>query len=187
MPDKVIEKSISQDYKYGFETTVKQTTLPPGLDEGVIRTLSEIKQEPSWLLEWRMKAFHHWMNMQEPNWAKVHYPSIDYQSISYYSAPKKKNRQSLDEVDPEILKTYEKLGIPLDEQKMMEGVAVDAVFDSVSVATTFKETLHKAGVIFCSFSEAVKEYPDLIKQYLGSVVPPADNYYAALNSAVFTD
>ena len=187
MPDKVIEKSISQDYKYGFETTVKQTTLPPGLDEGVIRTLSEIKQEPSWLLEWRMKAFHHWMNMQEPNWAKVHYPSIDYQSISYYSAPKKKNRQSLDEVDPEILKTYEKLGIPLDEQKMMEGVAVDAIFDSVSVATTFKETLHKAGVLFCSFSEAVKEYPDLVKKYLGSVVPYTDNYYAALNSAVFTD
>ena len=187
MPDKVIEKSISQDYKYGFETTVKQTTLPPGLDEGVIRTLSEIKQEPSWLLEWRMKAFHHWMNMQEPNWAKVHYPSIDYQSISYYSAPKKKNRQSLDEVDPEILKTYEKLGIPLDEQKMMEGVAVDAIFDSVSVATTFKETLHKAGVLFCSFSEAVKEYPDLVKKYLGSVVPYTDNYYAALSSAVFTD
>ena len=187
MPDKVIEKSISQDYKYGFETTVKQTTLPPGLDEGVIRTLSEIKQEPSWLLEWRMKAFHHWMNMQEPNWAKVHYPSIDYKSISYYSAPRQKSVKSLDEVDPEILETYKKLGIPLDEQKMMEGVAVDAVFDSVSVATTFKETLHKAGVLFCSFSEAVKEYPDLVKQYLGSVVPPTDNFYAALNSAVFTD
>ena len=187
MPDKVIEKSISQDYKYGFETAVEQDTLPPGLDEGVIRRISEIKQEPEWLLEWRLKAYHHWLNMKEPNWAKVHYPSIDYKSISYYSAPRKKSVNSLDEVDPEILETYKKLGIPLDEQKMMEGVAVDAVFDSVSVATTFKETLHKAGVLFCSFSEAVKEYPDLVKQYLGSVVPPTDNFYAALNSAVFTD
>jgi len=187
MPDKVIEKSISQDYKYGFETAVEQDTLPPGLDEGVIRRISEIKQEPEWLLEWRLKAYHHWLNMKEPNWAKVHYPSIDYKSISYYSAPRKKSVKSLDEVDPEILETYKKLGIPLDEQKMMEGVAVDAVFDSVSVATTFKETLYKAGVLFCSFSEAVKEYPDLVKQYLGSVVPPTDNFYAALNSAVFTD
>ena len=183
MPDKVIEKSISQDYKYGFETAVEQDTLPPGLDEEVIRRISEIKQEPEWLLEWRLKAYHHWLNMKEPNWAKVHYPSIDYKSISYYSAPRKKSANSLDEVDPEILETYKKLGIPLDEQKMMEGVAVDAVFDSVSVATTFKETLYKAGVLFCSFSEAVKEYPDLIKQYLGSVVPPTDNFYAALNSA----
>ena len=187
MPDKVIEKSISQDYKYGFETAVEQDTLPPGLDEGVIRRISEIKQEPEWLLEWRLKAYHHWLNMKEPNWAKVHYPSIDYKSISYYSAPRKKSVNSLDEVDPEILETYKKLGIPLDEQKMMEGVAVDAVFDSVSVATTFKKTLYKAGVLFCSFSEAVKEYPDLVKQYLGSVVPPTDNFYAALNSAVFTD
>ena len=187
MPDKVIEKSISQDYKYGFETAVEQDTLPPGLDEGVIHRISEIKQEPEWLLEWRLKAYHHWLNMKEPNWAKVHYPSIDYKSISYYSAPRQKSVKSLDEVDPEILETYKKLGIPLDEQKMMEGVAVDAVFDSVSVATTFKETLHKAGVLFCSFSEAVKEYPDLVKQYLGSVVPPTDNFYAALNSAVFTD
>jgi len=187
MPDKVIEKSISQDYKYGFETAVEQDTLPPGLDDEVIRRISEIKQEPEWLLEWRLKAYHHWLNMKEPNWAKVHYPSIDYKSISYYSAPRQKSVKSLDEVDPEILETYKKLGIPLDEQKMMEGVAVDAVFDSVSVATTFKETLHKAGVLFCSFSEAVKEYPDLVKQYLGSVVPPTDNFYAALNSAVFTD
>ena len=187
MPDKVIEKSISQDYKYGFETVVEQDTLPPGLDEGVIRRISEIKQEPGWLLEWRLKAYQHWLDMKKPNWAKVHYPSIDFKSISYYSAPRQKSVESLDEVDPEILETYKKLGIPLDEQKMMEGVAVDAVFDSVSVATTFKETLRNAGVLFCSFSEAVKEYPDLVKGYLGSVVPSTDNYYAALNSAVFTD
>ena len=187
MPDKVIEKSISQEYKYGFETAIEQDTLPPGLDEGVILRISEIKQEPEWLLEWRLKAYRHWLDMKEPNWAKVKYDPIDYQTISYYSAPRKKSANSLDEVDPEILETYKKLGIPLDEQKMMEGVAVDAVFDSVSVATTFKETLYKAGVLFCSFSEAVKEYPDLVKQYLGSVVPPTDNFYAALNSAVFTD
>ena len=187
MPDKVIEKSITQDYKYGFETDIQQDTLPPGLDEDVIRTLSKIKDEPEWLLEWRLKAYHHWLDMKDPIWAKVKYEPIDYQAISYYSAPRKKSANSLDEVDPEILDTYKKLGIPLDEQKMMEGVAVDAVFDSVSVATTFKETLHKAGVKFCSFSEAVKEYPELVKQYLGSVVPPTDNFYAALNSAVFTD
>jgi len=187
MPDKVIEKSISQDYKYGFETAVEQDTLPPGLDEEVIRRISEIKQEPEWLLEWRLKAYHHWLNMKEPNWAKVHYPCIDYKSISYYSAPRKKSAKNLEEVDPEILKTYEKLGIPLNEQKMMEGVAVDAVFDSVSVATTFKESLKKAGVIFCPFSEAVQDHPELIKKYLGSVVPATDNFYAALNSAVFSD
>ena len=187
MPDKVIEKSITQDYKYGFETDIQQDTLPPGLDEDVIRTLSKIKDEPEWLLEWRLKAYHHWLDMKDPIWAKVKYEPIDYQAISYYSAPRKKSANSLDEVDPEILDTYKKLGIPLDEQKMMEGVAVDAVFDSVSVATTFKETLLKAGVKFCPFSEAVQEYPDLVKQYLGSVVPPTDNFYAALNSAVFTD
>ena len=187
MPDKVIEKSISQDYKYGFSTDIQQDTLAPGLDEEVIRTLSKIKDEPDWLLKWRLKAYRHWLNMNDPSWAKVNYDPIDYQAISYYSAPRKKSAKSLEEVDPEILKTYEKLGIPLNEQKMMEGVAVDAVFDSVSVATTFKETLHKAGVLFCSFSEAVKDYPGLVKQYLGSVVPPTDNYYAALNSAVFTD
>ena len=187
MPDKVIEKSITQDYKYGFETNIQQDTLPPGLDEDVISTISKIKDEPEWLLQWRLKAYHHWLDMKDPIWAKVKYEPIDYQAISYYSAPRKKSANSLDEVDPEILDTYKKLGIPLDEQKMMEGVAVDAVFDSVSVATTFKENLHKAGVKFCSFSEAVKEYPELIKQYLGSVVPPTDNFYAALNSAVFTD
>ncbi len=187
MPDKVIEKSISQDYKYGFSTDIQQDTLAPGLDEEVIRTLSEIKDEPDWLLKWRLKAYRHWLNMNDPSWAKVNYDPIDYHAISYYSAPRKKSAKSLEEVDPEIIKTYEKLGIPLNEQKMMEGVAVDAVFDSVSVATTFKETLHKAGVLFCSFSEAVKDYPGLVKQYLGSVVPPTDNFYAALNSAVFTD
>ena len=187
MSNELIKKSIAEDYKYGFETDVEQDTFPPGLDENVIRKLSNIKNEPEWLLEWRLKAYRHWLKMTEPNWANVKFNSIDYQSISYYSAPKKKSAGSLDEIDPEILATYTKLGIPLDEQKMMEGVAVDAVFDSVSVATTFKDSLKKAGVIFCSFSEAVKEHPDLVKKYLGSVVPATDNYYAALNSAVFSD
>ena len=187
MSNELIKKSIAEDYKYGFETDVEQDTFPPGLDDGVIRAISEIKKEPEWLLEWRLKAYHHWLNMKEPTWANVKYSPIDYQSISYYSAPRKKSAGSLDEVDPEILDTYTKLGIPLDEQKMMEGVAVDAVFDSVSVATTFKETLKKAGVIFCSFSEAVQEHPDLVRKYLGSVVPYTDNFYATLNSAVFSD
>ena len=187
MIDNTLDKTISQDYKYGFETDVKQDTFPPGLDEKVIQKLSNIKNEPEWLLEWRLKAYRHWLKMTEPEWANVKFTPIDYQSISYYSAPRKKSAGSLDEIDPEILETYTKLGIPLDEQKMMEGVAVDAVFDSVSVATTFKDTLKKAGVIFCSFSEAVKEHPDIVKKYLGSVVPATDNYYAALNSAVFSD
>ena len=187
MSNELIKKSIAEDYKYGFETDVEQDTFPPGLDENVIQKLSNIKNEPEWLFEWRLKAYRHWLKMTEPNWANVKFNSIDYQSISYYSAPKKKSAGSLDEIDPEILETYAKLGIPLDEQKMMEGVAVDAVFDSVSVATTFKDSLKKAGVIFCSFSEAVKEHPDLVKKYLGSVVPATDNYYAALNSAVFSD
>ncbi len=187
MSNELIKKSIAEDYKYGFETDVEQDTFPPGLDENVIRKLSNIKNEPEWLLEWRLKAYRHWLKMTEPNWANVKFNSIDYQSISYYSAPKKKSAGSLDEIDPEILATYTKLGIPLDEQKMMEGVAVDAVFDSVSVATTFKDTLKKAGVIFCPFSEAVQEHPELVKKYLGSVVPATDNYYAALNSAVFSD
>ena len=187
MSNELIKKSIAEDYKYGFETDVEQDTFPPGLDENVIQKLSNIKNEPEWLLEWRLKAYRHWLKMTEPNWANVKFNPIDYQSISYYSAPKKKSAGSLDEIDPEILETYTKLGIPLDEQKMMEGVAVDAVFDSVSVATTFKDSLKKAGVIFCSFSEAVKEHPDLVKKYLGSVVPATDNYYAALNSAVFSD
>jgi len=187
MMDNTLDKTISQDYKYGFETDVEQHTFPPGLDEKVIQALSEIKREPEWLLKWRLKAYRHWMNMTEPEWANVKFTPIDYQSISYYSAPRKKSAGSLDEIDPEILETYTKLGIPLNEQKMLEGVAVDAVFDSVSVATTFKDSLKKAGVIFCSFSEAVKEYPELVKKYLGSVVPVTDNYYAALNSAVFSD
>ena len=187
MSNELIKKSIAEDYKYGFETDVEQDTFPPGLDENVIQKLSNIKNEPEWLFVWRLKAYRHWLKMTEPNWANVKFNPIDYQSISYYSAPKKKSAGSLDEIDPEILETYTKLGIPLDEQKMMEGVAVDAVFDSVSVATTFKDSLKKAGVIFCSFSEAVKEHPDLVKKYLGSVVPATDNYYAALNSAVFSD
>ena len=187
MSNELIKKSIAEEYKYGFETDVEQDTFPPGLDDSVVRAISEIKKEPEWLLEWRLKAYHHWLNMKEPTWANVKYSPIDYQSISYYSAPRKKSAGSLDEVDPEILDTYTKLGIPLDEQKMMEGVAVDAVFDSVSVATTFKETLKKAGVIFCSFSEAVQEHPDLVRKYLGSVVPYTDNFYATLNSAVFSD
>jgi len=187
MSNEIIKKTIAEEYKYGFETNVEQDTFLPGLDKMVIKKLSKIKNEPKWLLNWRLKAYESWLKMKEPTWSNIQYDPIDYQSISYYSAPRKKSADSLDEVDPEILETYTKLGIPLDEQKMLEGVAVDAVFDSVSVATTFKESLKKAGVIFCSFSEAVQEYPELIKKYLGSVVPITDNFYAALNSAVFSD
>ena len=187
MSNEAIKKTIAEDYKYGFETNVEQDTFPPGLDEQVIKRLSEIKNEPKWLLNWRLKAYKHWLKMKEPTWSNIQYDPIDYQAISYYSAPRKKSAGSLDEIDPEILETYTKLGIPLDEQKMMEGVAVDAVFDSVSVATTFKESLKKAGVIFCPFSEAVQDHPELVKKYLGSVVPATDNFYAALNSAVFSD
>ena len=187
MSNEAIKKTIAEEYKYGFETNVEQDTFPPGLDEEVIMRLSEIKNEPKWLLNWRLKAYRHWLKMKEPTWSNIKYDPIDYQSISYYSAPRKKSAGSLDEIDPEILETYTKLGIPLDEQKMMEGVAVDAVFDSVSVATTFKESLKKAGVIFCPFSEAVQDHPELVKKYLGSVVPATDNFYAALNSAVFSD
>ena len=187
--NKTIEKVTSQDYQYGFVTDIEQDTIPPGLNEDVIRLISNKKNEPDWLISWRLKSYNHWLNMNEPDWAKVDYPKIDYQTISYYSAPKDKSEgpKSLDEVDPELVKTYEKLGIPLEEQKMLAGVAVDAVFDSVSVATTFKEDLEKAGVIFSSFSEAVQDHPDLVKKYLGSVVPYTDNYFAALNSAVFSD
>ena len=187
MSNEAIKKTIAEEYKYGFETNVEQDTFPPGLDEEVIMRLSEIKNEPKWLLNWRLKAYRHWLKMKEPTWSNIEYDPIDYQAISYYSAPRKKSAGSLDEVDPEILETYTKLGIPLDEQKMMEGVAVDAVFDSVSVATTFKESLKKAGVIFCPFSEAVQDHPELVKKYLGTVVPATDNFYAALNSAVFSD
>jgi len=184
---KIIEKTIDQEYKYGFVTDIEQDTLPPGLNEDVIRAISEIKNEPEFMLKWRLKSYRQWLKMEEPTWAKVDYPPIDYQAISYYSAPKKKELNSLDEVDPELLDTYTKLGIPLEEQKMLSGVAVDAVFDSVSVATTFKDELEKHGVIFCPFSEAVQSHPELIKKYLGTVVPHTDNYFAALNSAVFTD
>ena len=180
---------VTRQYDAGFYTDIEQDTAPPGLDEDTIRLISSKKDEPEWMLEWRLKAFARWREMREPTWAHVHYPPIDFQAISYYAAPKsdKDRPKSLDEVDPKLIETYEKLGIPLEEQKMLAGVAVDAVFDSVSVHTTFREKLAEAGVIFCSFSEAVKEHPDLIKQYLGSVVPVRDNYYAALNSAVFSD
>ena len=183
----VIDKTLEQEYKYGFTTDVDQTKFEPGLDEEVIAKLSKIKNEPEWLLEWRLKAFKNWKKMSEPTWAKIDYEPIDYQALSYYAAPKQKKNDSLDDVDPEILETYNKLGISLDEQKRLEGVAVDAVFDSVSIATTFKDELAKHGVIFCSFSEAVQDHPELIKKYLGSVIPATDNYFAALNSAVFSD
>ncbi len=181
---------LKRDYKEGFITEIDSDTLPPGLDEEVVRTISQIKGEPGWMLEWRLDAFRRWEQMTPPRWAHLHHPPIDYQAISYYSAPRQKELlDSLDEVDPKLLETYEKLGIPIDEQKMLAGVkvAVDAVFDSVSVATTFKKTLLDAGVIFCPISEALQEYPELVQKYLGSVVPSADNFYAALNSAVFSD
>ena len=184
-----IENLISHKYKEGFVTELEVETFPPGLDEGVIARLSAIKGEPEFMLEYRLKAFRHWQTMKEPNWAQLKIAPIDYQSISYYSAPKKDSDkpQSLDEVDPALLDTYKKLGIPLDEQERLAGVAVDAVFDSVSVATTFKGKLKDAGVIFCPISEALQEYPELVKQYLGTVVPSGDNFFAALNAAVFTD
>ena len=184
---KIIDSNLEKDYEYGFVTDIESETIPPGLDEDVIKTISEKKKEPEWLLDWRLRSYHHWLKKKRPNWANIKYPDIDYQSISYFSAPKKKELSSLDEVDPQLLETYNKLGIPLEEQKMLSGVAVDAVFDSVSIATTFKEELKRAGVIFCSFSEAVQDYPDLVKKYLGTVVPYTDNYFATLNSAVFTD
>jgi Fe-S cluster assembly protein SufB len=176
------------DYKYGFVTDVEADQIPPGLSEEIIRVISKKKQEPAFMLEWRLRAYRHWLTMKEPTWANVHYPPIDYQGIVYYAAPKaKKGPGSLDEVDPEVLRTYEKLGIPLREREMLAGVAVDAVFDSVSVATTFKAKLAELGIVFCSFSEAVREHPDLVRRYLGSVVPYTDNFFATLNSAVFSD
>ena len=183
-----IEELANKEYKFGFVTDIEADTIPKGLNEDVVRQLSAKKQEPEWMTEWRLKAYRHWLTMEEPKWPNVKYPPVDYQEISYYSAPKKKaTLKSLDEVDPELLDTYKKLGISLDEQKMLAGVAVDAVFDSVSVATTFKGKLNEMGIIFCSFSEAVREHPELVKKYLGSVVPYTDNYYATLNSAVFSD
>jgi Fe-S cluster assembly protein SufB len=184
-----IQAFTQQEYKYGFVTEIETDSVPPGLNEDVIRLISRKKNEPAFLLEWRLRAFRHWQTMKEPTWANVHYPPIDYQSIVYYSAPKMnaERPKSLDEVDPELLRTYEKLGIPLREQELLAGVAVDAVFDSVSVATTFKQKLADLGIIFSSFSEAVHDHPELIEKYLGSVVPYTDNYFAALNSAVFSD
>jgi Fe-S cluster assembly protein SufB len=191
-PANAIQDFTNREYKWGFVTTVEEDRIPKGLNEDRIRLISEKKREPEFMLEWRLKAYRHWAKLEqagaEPKWANVHFAPIDYQDISYYSAPKQKpSLKSLDELDPEILRTYEKLGIPLEEQKRLAGVAVDAVFDSVSVATTFKEKLAEAGVIFCSFSEAVRNHPNLVKKYLGSVVPYSDNFFAALNAAVFSD
>jgi Fe-S cluster assembly protein SufB len=183
-----IEALVSREYKAGFVTDIESDTIPPGLSEETIRLISAKKNEPAWLLDWRLKAYRRWLTMKEPHWGNVRYEPIDYQDQVYYSAPKtKKPLGSLDEVDPKLIETYNKLGIPLQEQKLLAGVAVDAVFDSVSVATTYKEELAKLGIIFCSFGEAVREHPDLVRKYLGSVVPYSDNFYAALNSAVFSD
>ena len=184
-----IQDLANQEYKYGFYTDVETDSAPPGLNEDIIRLISAKKEEPEFMLEWRLKAYKHWLTMTEPKWPNVQYPPIDYQSIVYYSAPKSQEDgpQSLDEVDPELLETYKKLGIPLEEQELLAGVAVDAVFDSVSVATTFKKKLGELGIIFCPFSEAVRDHPDLVKKYLGSVVPHTDNFFASLNSAVFSD
>ncbi len=183
-----LETQVNEPYKYGWVTDIDTDTLPAGLNEDTVRSISLKKQEPDFMLQWRLRAYRHWLKMTEPSWSNVRYPPIDYQAISYYAAPKpKKQLDSLDEVDPEVLKTFEKLGIPLSEQKRLSGVAVDAIFDSVSVATTFKDTLAEYGVIFCPFSEAVREHPELVEKYLGSVVPYNDNFFAALNSAVFSD
>jgi Fe-S cluster assembly protein SufB len=188
--DKILEEITSSEYKWGFTSNIDTDIVPPGLSEDIIRFISAKKEEPQWLLDWRLKAYRHWKTMKEPHWGHLKYPPINYEAISYYAAPKKRKEvKSLDEVDPELLRTFEKLGISLEEQKRLSGmnVAVDAVIDSVSVKTTFKEKLLELGIIFCSFSDAVKEHPDLVKKYVGSVVPITDNYFAALNSAVFTD
>lgn len=184
-----IEALAEQEYPFGFVTDVDQDLIPPGLSEDVVRLISAKKDEPSWLLEWRLKAYRHWLKMAEPTWANIHHPPIDYQGMVYYAAPRGNDNlpKSLDDIDPEIKRTYDRLGIPLAEQAMLAGVAVDAVFDSVSVATTYRERLAEKGIIFCSFSEAVREHPDLVRQYLGSVVPYTDNFFATLNSAVFSD
>jgi len=181
-----VAEALGRNYAAGFVTEIESESLPPGLDEGIIRQLSAIKGEPEWMTEWRLAAFRHWQTMPQPDWAKLKIDPIDYQALSYYSAPKQ-GPKSLDEVDPKLLETYEKLGVPLHERAALAGVAVDAVFDSVSVGTTFRKKLAEAGVIFCSMSEAIREHPELVQKYLGSVVPPGDNYFAALNSAVFSD
>ncbi len=185
--EEILEQFTSKEYEHGWSVDLDADEAPPGLNEDIIRFISAKKNEPEWLLEWRLKAFRKWESLVEPRWSNVKYPPIDYQAIKYYSAPKQKKAESLDDVDPELLRTFERLGISLQEQKRLTGVAVDAVIDSVSVATTFKEKLSELGVIFCSFSEAVQEHPELVKKYLGSVVPVGDNYFAALNSAVFSD
>ncbi len=183
-----IEKTVFSDYKYGFVTDIEADEAPMGLSEEVVRFISAKKREPEWMLEWRLKAYRHWLTMKEPGWANIRYPRINYQDIIFYSAPKQKiNPKNLDEIDPELKKTFEKLGISLDEQKRLSGVAVDAVIDSVSIGTSFKSQLAELGIIFCSMSEAIREHPDLVKEYLSSVVPLTDNYFAALNSAVFSD
>src|SRR5215207_874894 len=183
-----IEQLVSREYQYGFVTDIEADTIPRGLSEETVRLISAKKNEPEWLLEWRLKAYRRWLTMTEPHWSNVHYDPIDYQAVSYYSAPRtQKPLGSLDEVDPKLLDTYTKLGIPLSEQKLLAGVAVDAVFDSVSVGTTYKAELAKLGIIFCSFGEAVREHPELVRKYLGTVVPYSDNFFASLNSAVFSD
>lgn len=182
-----IKKTVEEKYRYGFKTDIESDQIPAGLSEDVVRIISQKKNDPEWMLEWRLKAYKQWTSMKEPNWAHLNYPPIPYQDIIYYSAPKQSKVKSLDELDPKLLETYEKLGIPLTEQKQLAGVAVDAVFDSVSIATTHQETLKKAGVIFCSITEAIQEHPELVKKYLGTIVPRGDNFFAALNSAVFTD
>ena len=184
----VIDNATKSDYKYGFVTDIDTDVIPSGLSEEVVRLISAKKNEPEWLLEFRLKAYRHWLTLKMPDWAQLDIPPIDYQAISYFAAPKKKDSpKSLDEVDPELIDTFNKLGIPLEEQKMLSGMAVDAVMDSVSVKTTHREKLAELGIIFCSFSEAVKDYPDLVRRYLGSVVSYRDNFFAALNSAVFSD
>jgi len=184
----VIQNLVNQPYKHGFVTDIESDVVAKGLSEDVIRFISAKKGEPEWLLQFRLSAFRHWLTMTEPTWPNVKYPKIDFQSISYYSAPKAKEKlASMDQVDPELLRTFEKLGVPMNERAALAGVAVDVIFDSVSVATTFRKRLAEVGVIFCSFSEAVKDHPELVRKYLGSVVPTGDNFYAALNSAVFTD
>src|SRR5690349_16722376 len=183
-----IEKTVLSDYKYGFVTEIEADEAPPGLSEDIVRFISAKKNEPEWMLEWRLKAYNHWLKMTEPDWANIKYEKVNYQDIKYYSAPKQKKKvNSLDEIDPELRKTFEKLGISLDEQKRLSGVAIDAVIDSVSIGTTFKEQLAELGIIFCSISEAIQEHPELVKKYIGSVVPITDNYFSALNSAVFSD
>src|ERR687891_177527 len=183
----VLEQLVNRPYEHGFRTEIESESAPKGLNEDTIRMISAKKNEPEWLLDFRLKAYRHWLTMEEPRWPNVKYPKIDFQDIIYFSAPKPKKKQSIDEVDPELLRTFEKLGVPMNERAALAGVAVDVIFDSVSVATTYKEKLAKVGIIFCSISEAVRDHPDLVRQYMGSVVPTTDNYYAALNSAVFTD